>query len=273
MSGKQITAAKSNSNANYVMALDSNGFVYSWGQNGDGKLGDGSTSDRHVPVSLYTAGTGLNGVRVTQIEPETNASFLLGANNKVYVMGGNGAGQFGDPSVPSLWQHQAWEPREMPFSGTPVNGKTVKSISGDGHHGLLVTTDGYVYSWGWNYFGQAGTGSRGPDTCEAANPCVRALTAVNVSGTLMNGRSITTIATGDRWSYAVATDGTAYAWGHDSGATSAATMESSRSVEYNGMLGIGPASAASGGTYLDNDTRWIYLKPKQMIFNPVIIAY
>src|SRR5207302_1336180 len=42
----------------FSLALRSDHSVWAWGSNGSGQLGDGTTTDRHVPVQM----TGLSGV-------------------------------------------------------------------------------------------------------------------------------------------------------------------------------------------------------------------
>ena len=52
--------------ANYACALDSTGAAYCWGNNDNGQLGDGSTTDSSVPVAVDISGV-LAGKTLTQI--------------------------------------------------------------------------------------------------------------------------------------------------------------------------------------------------------------
>ena len=52
--------------ADHVVALSDDGTIYAWGRNNHGQLGDGTTTDRHSPVSL-TSGRTLGRTRVTGI--------------------------------------------------------------------------------------------------------------------------------------------------------------------------------------------------------------
>jgi alpha-tubulin suppressor-like RCC1 family protein len=48
-------------------AIDTGGQAYSWGYNSNGQRGDGSNTDRTVPVAVHTAGTPMDGKTLTQI--------------------------------------------------------------------------------------------------------------------------------------------------------------------------------------------------------------
>jgi len=196
-----------------------------------------------VPNAVLTAGTPMAGLGVGDIESETHATFFLSTTNRIFVAGGNFAGQWGNASASTSSNASAVV--EVPTAGTPLAGKDIIQISGDGHHGVALDSNGIVYSWGWNLVGQVGVGSANIFECGASSEsCVRPLRAVVTAGTPMAGRKITSISTGDRWTYAVASDGTAYSWGHNSA----------------GQLGIG-------------FTQEIVSLPAQMVFPNAVLRY
>ena len=247
MAGKSIDIIKSNSNSFTTIALDkTEGRAYTWGHNGNGKLGIGSTSNVNTPHAVVTAGTPMAGLGLEDVESETGATFFLSTTNRIFVAGGNYAGQWGNPAAPVGGAgSDASVVVEVPTLGTPIAGKDIIQISGDGHHGAALDSDGIVYSWGWNLVGQVGVGSASIFECGAsADSCVRPLRAVVTAGTPMAGRKITSISTGDRWTYAVASDGTAYSWGHNN----------------SGQLGIGPSAG-------------VVSLPAQMIFPNAVLRY
>jgi len=249
MAGKNIDIIKSNSNSLTTIALDkTEGRAYTWGDNWAGKLGIGTTAVGNVttPRAVVIAGTPMAGLGLEDVESETSATFFLSTTNRIFVVGTNRDGQWGNPAAPVEGAGSDTSVAvEVPTVGTPIAGKDIIQISGDGHHGVALDSDGIVYSWGWNYVGQVGVGSATIFECGATfNSCVRPLRAVVTAGTPMAGRKITSISTGDRWTYAVASDGTAYSWGHNN----------------SGQLGIGP----SGG---------IVPLPAQMIFPNAVLRY
>jgi len=246
MAGKSIDIIKSNSNSHTTVALDkTEGRAYIWGDNSAGKLaiGNGTISNVNVPNAVLTAGTPMAGLGVGDIESETHATFFLSTTNRIFVAGGNFAGQWGNAAASTSSNASAVV--EVPTAGTPLAGKDIIQISGDGHHGVALDSNGIVYSWGWNLVGQVGVGSANIFECGASSEsCVRPLRAVVTAGTPMAGRKITSISTGDRWTYAVASDGTAYSWGHNSA----------------GQLGIG-------------FTQEIVSLPAQMVFPNAVLRY
>ncbi|MDA3033791.1 MAG: hypothetical protein O3A28_02035, partial [Actinomycetota bacterium] len=76
---------------NHTCALLATGAVACWGYNPDGRLGDGSTTDRHTP----TAVTGLPS-DVTAITAGTEHTCALLGTGAVTCWGNNASGQLGD---------------------------------------------------------------------------------------------------------------------------------------------------------------------------------
>ncbi|MFN0075292.1 MAG: RCC1 domain-containing protein [Prosthecobacter sp.] len=64
MSGKVVVAVSAGSS--FSLALTSDGELFSWGQNGSGNLGDGTTTERHVPVAVDMTGA-LLGMSATSV--------------------------------------------------------------------------------------------------------------------------------------------------------------------------------------------------------------
>jgi len=84
------------SGGNHTMALRSDGTVWAWGNNHSGQLGDGTTTDRDLPVQV----SGLSGVK--GIEGGANwLSSAVAGDGKVYAWGDNGYGQIGNGTLVS----------------------------------------------------------------------------------------------------------------------------------------------------------------------------
>jgi len=128
--------------AHHVLALLSDGTVWSWGDNASGQLGDGTVNERadQGPVS------GLTGV--TAIAAGEYHSMALTRDGAVWTWGDNASGQLGDGTV-----------NERAAPG-PVNGLTgVTAIAAGAHHSMALAPDGTVWTWGSNVFGQLGNGT------------------------------------------------------------------------------------------------------------------
>ena len=73
-----------------MVALDSNGQAYAWGENAHGMLGDGSKTDRSTPVAVSMP----QGVAFTKISAGRDHVIALGTDGAVYSWGANVNQQF-----------------------------------------------------------------------------------------------------------------------------------------------------------------------------------
>lgn len=118
------------------------GTVWTFGWNGVGQLGNGSTTDSSRPTRI----PGLSGV--AEAAGGIAHSLARGHNGEVWAWGWNVLGQLGDGTT---------NDRRTPV---PVTGLTnVRSVAAGGYHSLAALDSGAVRSWGWNGAGQLGTGS------------------------------------------------------------------------------------------------------------------
>jgi len=177
----------------HSLALKSDGTVWAWGYNAYGQLGDGTTINRHTPVQV----SGLSGV--TAIAAGWAHSLAVKSDGTAWAWGYNGYGQLGDSTtINRLTPVQVCDTTcPGPLSG-------VTAIAAGQYHSLAVkSSDGTVWGWGWNGYGQLGNGT----TTNSSTP-------VQVSGFSI-GSGVTTIAAGSAHNLAVKSDGTAWAWGYN----------------------------------------------------------
>ena len=143
----------------------------------------------------------------------------------VYCWGANSSGNLGDPAV--FPKDKDGNPVENGyavvdnFSATPVAVKVsedtllsnVKSIDAGNGHVCAVTYDGFVYCWGANYYGQAGTGSISKDTSRVfyAQKVVKG--DQNVKGDYL--KNIDSVTLAHNASCAITKAGEVYCWGEN----------------------------------------------------------
>lgn len=131
--------------AYHCFAMKAGGGVWAWGDNAQGQLGDGSNVDRAVAGQI-AAWTG-----VTSIVGGELHTLALKPDSTVLACGDNYYRQLGDSTGTDHWTPvQVWAPGGSGF----LSG--VSAVSGGRRHSVALKSDGTVFSWGNNSFGQLG---------------------------------------------------------------------------------------------------------------------
>jgi alpha-tubulin suppressor-like RCC1 family protein len=104
LSGKTVTAVSTRNGSS--LALCSDGTLAAWGYNGQGELGNGTTTTNRVPVLVDRTGV-LSGKTVTAVSAGWQFSLALCSDGTIAAWGGNQEGELGngataDSSVPVL---------------------------------------------------------------------------------------------------------------------------------------------------------------------------
>lgn len=174
---------------NHTLALDENGGVWAWGNNGSGRLGNGNTSPHSsIPVAV-TKPLGMG--TVVALAASDASSYALDDSGEVWAWGYNGNGQLGignfTPQTTPVQVHTS--------TGLPA----IVSLAANGSHVLARAANGAVWAWGYNGYGQLGIGSTTQQT--RPQPITSGLTSSRFLGT------------GSDHSLGVANTGDAWAWG------------------------------------------------------------
>jgi alpha-tubulin suppressor-like RCC1 family protein len=123
--------------AMFTMALTSDGLVYSCGDN-DGRLGDGTTTDRSSPRQIVMTGA-LNGKLVTAISGPVVYGLALANDTRVYSWGSNSPGWLGDNTTTTRTSAVA-------VNNVFLNRKVIEISAGSA--AVALTDQGKVYAWG-----------------------------------------------------------------------------------------------------------------------------
>jgi alpha-tubulin suppressor-like RCC1 family protein len=202
--------------SNSTCAINDQGIVYCWGSNGQGHLGNGSTSDSSIPVAVDMSGA-LAGKKAMKISSSGGMHCVVADDGQAYCWG---AGYMGTGIATT---QQEFVPVAVDHSGE-LAGKTLTDIA-LGETSCVIDTEGKSYCWGNN---SAGTIGNGTDT-SANSP-----TATNMSGALA-GQTIAHV-TQDQGQHrcALTVSGKVYCWG---------------AANSYGMLGVWNTSAFSLGSF------------------------
>jgi alpha-tubulin suppressor-like RCC1 family protein len=171
----------------HTLALTSTGHVLAWGYNGDGELGDGTTTSTGTPVRVKLP----PGTTVTAIRAGCFHSLALTTTGHVLAWGSSRLGQLGNGSTLSSL---------IPVRVKLPRGARVRAISAGSGHSLATTTTGRLYAWGANSGGQVGDGT----TINRDIP---------VKVKLPKGTVVTLTAAGEGQSLARTSTGKVLAWG------------------------------------------------------------
>jgi alpha-tubulin suppressor-like RCC1 family protein len=204
----------------HSLAAKSDGTAWAWGNNFSGQLGNGTTTNSTTPLQV----SGLTGV--TAIAGGFAHSLAAKSDGTVWGWGYNHYGQLGNGTNVN---------RTTPVQASGLSGVTAVASQAQANHSLALKSDGTVWAWGLNNYGQLGNG-----TTNGSNPNPTAVQVSGVSG-------VSAIAAGASHSLALKTDGTVWAWGLNfSGQLgNGTTTNSSIPVQVSGLSEVTAIAAGS----------------------------
>lgn len=185
---------------NSFCALDTNGTVYCWGNNGSGQVGNGTYNNESHPTAVYNP----NNI-VFKSLTGFNYNFCATDESKnLYCWGGGSYGQIGNgygrnESSPSKVQ--------LPIDDVTQETVTFTSISIGNNSICGVGTNKHVYCWGNNQYGQIGNGT---------NTNALVPTQIVMADSSAESEDFVEVATnyyGNGSTCAVASSGNVYCWG------------------------------------------------------------
>ena len=171
--------------------------LWTWGYNGYGQLGNninGFSDPRSIPVTTLAGGANWK-----QVACGGYYTVAIKTDGTLWTWGLNSEGQLGDDTTTD---------RSTPVT-TFAGGTDWKQVSCGRQHTAAIKTDGTLWTWGYNSYGQIGdnttTNKPAPDT------------------TFAGGTDWKQVSCGRQHTAAIKTDGTLWTWGQN----------------YNGQLGVG----------------------------------
>jgi alpha-tubulin suppressor-like RCC1 family protein len=178
------------------MALKSDGSLWGWGQNENHQLGVGSQNrDFHEePVAV----PGLT--EVVAVSAGDDATLALKKDGTVWAWGTDACGQLGS----GMNSYTPGYPLYLDSPNQVVNLNDVVAVDAGWHHSIALRSDGSVWTWGFNQFGELGLGSA--DTEQHPVP-------EQVPGLA----DVTMVSAGFSNSMVQKKDGSVWAWGNNLG--------------------------------------------------------
>lgn len=215
-SGEAATKISSGSDHSCAVV---NGYIYCWGRNNKGQLGETTRLNRNQPYGIAIS-------TYDRAATDVSAGYEHSCgiiNNFLYCWGSNDFGQLGNGASNTSTSY----PVQV---GGSLNNKAVTSVGAGVDHTCAVANS-QVYCWGANTRGQLGN-----------NSTVASTTPVPVQG--LSGLAVTKVVSGDKFSCALA-DLRVYCWGDNTfGQISRSTSSIGGTQLTANLVNGAPASSA-----------------------------
>ena len=204
----------------HTVAVKKDGTLWAWGSNASGELGNGTVDPSNVPVQTGVAKNYFTNWTAVAAGGKHNVGRR--ADGTIWSWGANTKGQLGrvlvtDPTLPSLVESDA-------------SNRWV-SVAAGSEHSLAVRSDGALFAWGGNGFGQLGIDGV---TADVVTP--------SQVGVELNWVVVTA---GGNHNLAIKADGSLWAWGSNG----------------QGQLGDGTTLDRSPPLEIGTERSWLVIVP------------
>jgi alpha-tubulin suppressor-like RCC1 family protein len=137
--------------AHTCVVVNENERVYCWGDDTYYQVGTNTVMSRFtVPMEIDPAFGFDSSKRVSKFLSGSNHTCILDTLGDLYCWGDGTYYQNGSMAAIT-------KPAKIGFSGTPLQGKTIKSMGqGTANHSCVIASDDQIYCWGYNYYSQLG---------------------------------------------------------------------------------------------------------------------
>lgn len=167
--------------SDHTVAIDAEGEIWTWGNNKNGQLGNGTTTNSSIPIKLDTT------VKFEKIDAGDQFTVAIDENGNIWAWGYNLFVQLGNTGVTKSL---------VPIQIT--NDIKFKEISIFEWHTLAIDEEGYLWGWGRGQSGQLGSGT----TSSYKTPTK-----------LMQEKKFKKVAAGFYYSLAIDEEGKLWSWG------------------------------------------------------------
>lgn len=170
---------------NFSLAIKTDSTLWAWGLNGNGQLGDGSTTQHSGPVKIGTD-------KWIAIAAGFSHSLGIKADGTLWAWGSNNNGQLGIGNT------------SQQTSPVQIVGSTWTSITAGNNFSLGIKTNGTLWAWGFNINGQLGDGTNS----QRISPV-----QISLGSTWSSIAASTNLTTTNNFTLGIKSNGTLWAWG------------------------------------------------------------
>jgi uncharacterized repeat protein (TIGR02543 family) len=197
MSDEKITSVELG--ISHSAAITSKGKIFTWGWNGLGQLGDGTSTDRNAPTNITSRFNLSSGETIVSISISALSSGALTSNGRIFIWGAGG--QIGDGTTTNRNT-----PTDITSRFNLSSNERVTLMSLGNTHSAALTSNGRIFMWGSNNNGQLGDGT----TTNRNTP-----TDITSRFNFSSNERITEISLGNSHSGALTSNGRIFMWGQN----------------------------------------------------------
>lgn len=169
----------------HMLALKKDGTVWAWGDNQYGQIGDATNTDRTTPVKV----NGLS--NIVKIAAGRFFSLAVKDDGTIWTWGENIYGQLGNGTTTNS---------NVPVQVNNITAAIPAIVATGAFHCLVVGSDGNVWAWGRNTYGNLGDDTE----IHRSNPVM-----------VLNINNVTELAAGTNFSLFLKNDGTFWSCGRN----------------------------------------------------------
>lgn len=198
----------------HVLALTSEGRVFSWGDNTWGQLGNGTTQQQLTPLAIEFSELE-EYESIALIEANSNNSYAVTNFGRLFAWGYGSTGRLGAGNT----DYQVTTPRLILFEdffefGHPNQDEKIVQISAGIQHVVILTNYARVFAWGENTYGQIGNYSLN----RATTPQLISVTYSWAGLSITDGNSgeyVTNVFAGGYSTFVTSNFDQSFSWGHN----------------------------------------------------------
>ena len=205
-----FTYVQADAGGYHSLAIGSDGYVYAWGLNDHGQLGNNTKSNSSTPVRVHGPGNTGEGLKAIQVAAGAWNSMALAADGTVYTWGSISRGYSFDCSSAQTVPATVKDPSDASGVFHAVQISTSWSFD------MALGQDGYVYTWGYNTHGQLGNNTSDGTSTNIFHPTPSRVFATSKS-TAAAGPWLKAVqvSAGGWHALAIDEDGNTWAWGYN----------------------------------------------------------
>ena len=198
----------------HTFAIKTDGSLWTWGRNSDGRLGINNTDNRSVPVTTFAGGNNWK-----QVAGGQQHIAAVKTDGTLWVWGRN-------YNTSTLGINLNSDVNRLTPITTFAGGTNWKQVSCGNQHTAAIKTDGSLWTWGRNVEGQLGINAAGNSRSTPVT-------------TFAGGNNWKSVACGSNHIAAIKTDGSLWTWGSNGSGQVGDNTATTRST---------PVTTFAGGT-------------------------